>query len=282
MTMMRLRVDAPFAAFRPYTAGWFRPTATFLTPSAAYGLLLNIAGIESRLREEDSAHDGGQPTTYTRFGLPAITLAIGAMPLNTHAFGKEWSKPCDGRLCSSREGRCLPRVQTVYQQLHNYPVGASGKERAADTHGNKYNITPVRREYLSGLRAIIAVKTDPETEDRMRRGLAGTLDVPRYGLPFLGDNSFLPDRLEIADAATPAYWYEALSADSANEGVRPHATRMTVTIDRADMSRTISRLFAPASEPAVDPPASAWVEIPSVGAPEPPKAKPRRKEAAPT
>ena len=32
---------------RTFTAGWYRPTATFLTPSAAYGLLLNLAGIES-------------------------------------------------------------------------------------------------------------------------------------------------------------------------------------------------------------------------------------------
>jgi CRISPR-associated protein Cst2 len=58
LTVFLIRLDAPFAAFRPYTAGWFRPTAAFLTPSAAYGLLLNVAGIESRLREEDPDHDG--------------------------------------------------------------------------------------------------------------------------------------------------------------------------------------------------------------------------------
>ena len=42
--MLCLYVQAPFAACRTFTAGWYRPTATFLTPSAAYGLILNVAG----------------------------------------------------------------------------------------------------------------------------------------------------------------------------------------------------------------------------------------------
>lgn len=242
--MLRIRLDAPFAAFRPYTAGWFRPTAAFLTPSAAYGLLLNVAGIESRLREEDPAHDGAQPTTYTRPGLPVMELAVGV------------------RAVVGDPGRPdLPRVQTIYQQLHNYPVGASGKERAADAHGNKYNITPVRREFLCGLRAVIAVRTDLTTEDRIRRGLAGTLEpeTPRYGLPFLGDNSFLPDRLEPDGANDPAFWFERLVGDLPEP--RKFTTRMTVAIDRADMSGTVTALFAPSPGPTPEPPTSAWVAV---------------------
>src|SRR4051812_22770774 len=98
--MLCLYLEAPFAACRTFTAGWYRPTATFLTPSAAYGLLLNIAGIESRLREEDSAHDGRIPASLTRGGLPSVRLALG-LPV--------------------REGEPerFPTVGTVYQQLHN-------------------------------------------------------------------------------------------------------------------------------------------------------------------
>src|SRR5437899_1116204 len=108
--MLCLYVQAPFAACRTFTAGWYRPTATFLTPSAAYGLVLNIAGIESRLREEDDGHDGRAPASLMRPGLPKVRLALGAPT-------SEASDP-------------YPRVQTVYQQLHNYPVGASGSDRA--------------------------------------------------------------------------------------------------------------------------------------------------------
>ncbi len=54
--MLALYIEAPFAACRTFTAGWYRPSATFLTPSAAYGLLLNLAGIETRLPEQDERH----------------------------------------------------------------------------------------------------------------------------------------------------------------------------------------------------------------------------------
>src|ERR1017187_95754 len=108
--MLRIRVKAPFAAFRSFTAGSYRPTMPFLTPSAAYGLALNLAAVESRF------DDGKSPMTLMRRDLPALEMALGAVT--------------------------LPEVHSIYQQLHNYPVGASGKERAGDCKGAKYNIQP--------------------------------------------------------------------------------------------------------------------------------------------
>src|SRR5205823_1961660 len=107
--MLCLFLEAPFAACRTFTAGWYRPTATFLTPSAAYGLILNLAGIDSRLREGDDGHDGKTPASLTRPGLPPMKLAIGAP-----------STPGKERVEDDPDA--FPRVQTVYQQLHNYPV----------------------------------------------------------------------------------------------------------------------------------------------------------------
>src|SRR5947209_8380815 len=101
--MLFLYLEAPFAACRTFTAGWYRPTATFLTPSAAYGLLLNIARIESRLREGEVGHDGKTPATYMKGGLPTCRIAVGA---------------ADG---------AYPRLHSMYQQLHTYPVGSTGK-----------------------------------------------------------------------------------------------------------------------------------------------------------
>jgi CRISPR-associated protein Cas5t len=65
----------------------FRPTATFITPSAAYGLALNIAGIESRL------DDGKAAMTITSPDLPRVKIAFGAL--------------------------YFPQVQSLYQQAHN-------------------------------------------------------------------------------------------------------------------------------------------------------------------
>src|SRR4051812_29729615 len=95
--MIWLSIEAPFAACRPMMAGWHRPTAGFLTHSAAYGLVLNIAGVESRLGEHEPEHPGGVPASVTRSGLPTFRLALGI--------------PVDAG---------MPRVQSLFQQIHSY------------------------------------------------------------------------------------------------------------------------------------------------------------------
>lgn len=264
--MMCLYIQAPFAVCRTFTAGWYRPTATFLTPSAAYGLILNIAGIESRLREEDPNHDGSAPASLMRPGLPKARLALGAP---THVCADE-------RRAELPDAERFPRVHTVYQQLHNYPVGASGQERAESAHGNKYNITPVRREFLSDLRACICLDGNPDLEDSVRCGLRGDRNEGRYGLPFLGDNAFLLDRMEERSSVPSAHWYERIT-ESSGSRPRPRTTRLTILIDRAELARTTSALFAPTPEASTEIPEAAWVAIEP---PEPlPPSPPRRRRS---
>lgn len=243
--MFWLRVEAPFAVFRTFTAGWYRPTATFLTPSAAYGLVLNLAGIDSRLREGEEGHDGKTPATLTRAGLPGMKLALGVP-----------ATPGKNRVEDDPEA--FPRVQSVYQQLHNYPVGTSGRERAEECKGNKYNITPVRREFLTDLRAVVGIDTDGDFLDRLRRGLAG--ELPRYGVPFLGDNNFLVDRAEeMPHGPDQCYWFVPVRESDC--GPQPRTTRLTVQIDRADLSRTVSHLYVPCGSASNLPPGSAWTPV---------------------
>jgi CRISPR-associated protein Cas5t len=230
---LHLRLDAPFAACRPFVAGWFRPTAPFLTHSAVYGLLLNVAGVESRLGEHEAGHDGRVPTTLTRPGLPSVRLALGVPA-----------------------GAAEPRVASIYQQLHNYPVGTSGMDPALSM-GTKNNITPVRRELLCDVRAVVAVECDADLAERLRCGLRGEPTGRAYGLPFVGDNSFLLDRFEESPAAL-ARWYERV--DPADRP-RPGTARLTTRVDRAVMSNTLSALFAPATQAETEPPDAAWVEV---------------------
>lgn len=237
--MLYLNLEAPFAACRTFTAGWYRPSAGFLTPSAAYGLVLNVACIESRLREEEDGHDGSVPATLMRPGLPTVKIALGV--------------PC---------GHDFPKSHTIYQQLHNYPVGKDAGISPELAKGNKNNISPVRREILSDLRAVVGLIGSDEFENQFRRGLLGELNGGRYGLPFLGDNQFLVDRLEIVDAdrLPDVRWYEQVGQEL---GVRPreHTTRLTIWIDRADMSKTRSALYAPAETATREPPESAWTAV---------------------
>lgn len=232
--VMRLRVQAPFAAFRTCTAGSYRPTSPFIPPSTAYGLLLNLAGIESRW------DDGKSPMTLMCSNLPQCRLAIGMLR--------------------------LPEMHTLYQQLHNYPVGSSGKEHAADCKGAKYNIQPVRREFLSGFDAVICMQDNDQLRDAVRQGLRLGADFrpagrPRYGLPFVGDNSYLVDRLyEETGEPAAAYWYQQLR-DDPDSGPVCGRTRLTVWIDRMDMSKTRNAVFAPTQVATSEPPAEAWLGV---------------------
>lgn len=247
--MISLYLEAPFAACRTFTAGWYRPTATFLTPSMIYGLVLNLAGIESRLCEEAKDHPGTAPATLTRPGLPAMRIAIG-VPIILRKKSTVEEMP---------ELECYPQIQTIYQQLHNYPVGSSGNDRAELTFGNKYNITPVRREILCNVRVVAMVDGGEEIENCVCNTLANGASSSRYGLPFLGDNSFLPDRIDVLDTLPMINWYECIT--ETDEKIRPRTTRLTVWIDRADMSKTVSHLYAPTEKPTTEPPDSAWTRV---------------------
>lgn len=227
MERLWLHVQAPFAAYRGMQAGVYRTTAPIIPPSAAFGLLLNLAGIE--MRDPTPA-----VTTRIRADLPRLRLAIGA--------------------------RTPATVSTLYQQLHGYPVGASGKHLKDRAQGAKYWIAPVRRELLVGLDAIVGVEsTDTALLERIRRGLGGELEENRYGLPFAGDNNLLFNRLEIVGEPPPARWYTSILPD---DPPRRGSCRLTVGIDREDNSRTTAWLCAPMDTASIEPPESAWIWTP--------------------
>jgi CRISPR-associated protein Cas5/DevS len=222
--MLYLYVEAPFAVFRSFSAGSFRPTAPFITYSAAYGLLLNLAGIEMR---ED---DGKSVMTRIKCGLPRMKLALGEV------------EPA--------------REHQIYQQLHNYPVGNQGKETAHRTKGGKYNIVPARRSFLANLKACLGVDAGQALESAILDGLNGK-GGRRYGLPFLGDNNFLPNRIEVNETPRPARWLTPITGE--HGPVEP--MRLTVTIDRSDMANTSALLFWRADRVTDAIPEQAWVEL---------------------
>ena len=227
MERLWLHARAPFAAYRGMQAGVYRTTAPVIPHSAAHGLVLNLAGIETR----DPAPD---VTTQIRADVPRLRIAVGAV---------------------SPAG-----VSTLYQQLHSYPVGGSGKELKERSHGAKYWIAPVRRELLVGLDVVIGVEApDGDLRDRVRRGLAGDLGEERYGLPFAGDNSLLFDQLDLLGVPPRVRWYARLDPD---EPPRRGSCRLTVGIDRRDSSRTTTVLCAPVDQATEEPPEKAWVWTP--------------------
>lgn len=230
MSPFWLHVQAPFGAFRWLQAGVYRASSPTIPPSAAWGLVLNLAGIETR----DSAPI---PVTRRKVDVPRIELAIGEL------------RP--------------PQVNSVYQQLHGYPVGNSGKDLAAVSHGSKYWIVPVRREILTDIDLFIGVRgADAILERQLKAGLDGA--GIRYGLPFLGDNNFLVDRIDLLDHPGLANWFCRL--DHKNSDSVRDTCRLTVDIDREDSALTRAAIYRRSDTPTDVPPESAWTWVP--GAPD--------------
>lgn len=219
-----LVLDAPFAAWRWLQAGVYRGSFPVIPPSAAWGLALNFAAIETR-------GDLGDVATPIRPDAPALDVAVGLVVPG---------------------GR-----STLYQQLHSYPVGNSGKEFRERAHGRKYWIAPARREVLVDSIAAVGVRGPHELLARIRDGLAGRLDAPRYGLPFAGDNQFLFRAITVVDESPVAYWFQRLS--ELNPRIQK-STRLTTNIDRGEASNTEAPLFAPMTERGSCPD-GAWVRV---------------------
>jgi CRISPR-associated protein Cas5t len=198
-----------------------------MPPSAAYGLILNLAAIEMR-----DATTG--QTTLICPDVPKLRIAIGVIRA--------------AEKCS------------LYQQLHTYPVGNSGAEFKRRTHGAKYWIVPVRREVLVGLDCVIGVQSeDANLFERVRKGLRGELGVTRYGFPFAGDNNFLIDRIVEEKPPETTTWYARMRPE---DPPRKGSCRLTVGIDRADNSKTTSFLYAPIESGSAIPPSVAWTWTP--------------------
>lgn len=225
--MIFLYFKAPFASFRPFQSGSYRSTTPIPSPSTVYGILLNLAGIELR-------DDINKPISNNRQDLPSLTFAI-ALP----------------------SGNSEKAV--LSQQLHNYPVGNSGKELAEKTYGNKCWIAPVRREVLINHRFIVAIKDESDLCNRIIQGLNGELQEPRYGLPFAGDNNFLFDSIEIIEQPQLARWFCPIQ-----DLTRSHhqICRLTTWIDREDNTKTSLQVFSP-SDFCSELPEEAWITLPS-------------------
>ena len=224
--MFTLYVEAPFARFQPFVGGKFRPTQDFIPPSAAYGLVLNIASIEMR------EGVGQQRFTQIDAGLPPLALAIGALE--------------------------FPTKHRILQQLHTYAQNPAGEEKeyAERCQGHPHKISPCWREFLVGIKAYIAVEAESWLAQRVHDGLAGKLE--RYGVPFLGDSNYTVDVLRLVDQVEPAYWYVPVAG---NEGGLAQLTRMTVTVDRTDSAKTVTQLFQPTPKPSHRIPPGAWVSV---------------------
>ncbi|MDH4262795.1 MAG: CRISPR-associated protein Cas5 [Spirochaetia bacterium] len=236
-----IRVKAPFAGYRYFQAGNYRITMPTMPHSAAYGLVLNLAGIEMRTGKDNVATLIKKPTLDFQWdsqeNIPVLKIALGEI--------------------------CEPGKNSIYQQLHTYPVGNSSSHLAEGTKGAKYHILPTRREFLVNLDVIIGIKSEVAGfQERITDVLSGKYDSNRYGLPFAGDNNYLIDFIEIIEKPTETtFWYYPVQPEEIPE---TETFRLTIGIDRQNNHLTTMPVFAKTVDKSPAPPESAWVWTPSV------------------
>lgn len=209
--MMWIHFKAPFGAFRMMMAGSYRSSYPCITPSAAYGLVLNLASIDIRRHR------------------PPMKVAIGLLE--------------------------RPSVSTFFQHLHSYLIGNSGRHLQQRCKGQKFWISPGRREVLANVNFVVGVEAEEPVERQILAGLDG--DLPRFGgLPFAGDNSFIFERIEVLDEAPTAQWYVPLDeGGTAYRGTQS----LPVRVHHTDPARTRYQVFCPL--PPGKPRDTVWVDV---------------------
>ena len=227
MEKLWLHVRAPFATYSTLRAGTYRDTMPIMPPSAAYGLILNLAGIEMRGNSQ-------QPITPIREEEAPLKLAF-------------------GRIAGTSSD-----ISILLQHMHNYPVGSTGKEHKTKTHGSKYGIEPTYRETIVNLDMMLGIIADSTLISRVKQGLAVGDDRPRYGFPFAGDNSYLFDRIDCLDEPLLSHWF--VSIDSILE-LESGAISLTVEIDRHVPSKTKSLLFSTTKDSLNSLPDRDWLSM---------------------
>lgn len=223
--MRFVHFKAPFGAFRFFQSVEMAVTADFLTHSAAYGLLLGLAGIP---REEKK--------TYQR-----IRIALGMT------------------------GEKLPIRGRAYQQLHWIKKEGRGKAEPLPvalerSKGTKPDIRPYVREFLHGIEGWIGLEcaARPEFEQLVEDGVNQPEKLDNWGLPFMGDNNFFIERLGVSKAPSACRWFSPYEGGLLPPEERLHYLSVWTDYESNSRSGSFPFILTDVSE---TPPDDAWVEI---------------------
>ncbi|XWK89470.1 MAG: hypothetical protein U7127_05230 [Phormidium sp.] len=132
----------------------------------------------------------------------------------------------------------LPRKGRVLQQLHKGKPSTENFERAK---GRKPYIDVFWREILyDKLEGYIGLD-NPELEVLVERGINEPSSLSYWGLPFMGDNNFFVQQLDIVEHPQPCRWFSSIDNGNLPRGERLYY--LSVWTDYQDSIRSKSLLF---------------------------------------
>jgi CRISPR-associated protein Cas5t len=163
-----------------------------------------------------------------------------------------------GQIGKSFRGRAL-------QQLHKMPKQNQGYEVMERAKGNKPKIDVFRRDYLCRLEGFIGLD-DERLETQVRKGIDEPTSINYWGLPFMGDNNFFVEKVEIFDCPNKkAKWFVKFDGQVVSTNNKLHYlsvwadTKPNPTTDTESNNSNYMLFFV--SENMNKPPNEAWVDI---------------------
>ena len=132
----------------------------------------------------------------------------------------------------------LPRKGRVLQQLHKGKASIEDTERAK---GRKPKIDIFWKELLyDGLEGYIGLD-NPELEPLITQGINNPQSINYWGLPFMGDNNFFVEKLDIVQEVKECQWFSLLKSSTSPQNQRLYY--LSVWTDYQNSTNSKSLLF---------------------------------------
>lgn len=133
-----------------------------------------------------------------------------------------------------------PQRGRTYHQLHVNPQNPKADE-IQRAKGTKQRIRPYWREVLINLEGYIGLK-DERLEPLVRQGVNEPQTLNYWGLPFMGDNNFFLERLDVIPEPEKCQWFCPLEPE--NVGRDDRYIYLSIWTDYASSETSNSLLFS--------------------------------------
>ena len=132
----------------------------------------------------------------------------------------------------------LPRKGRVLQQLHKGKASSEDTERAK---GRKPKIDIFWKELLYDVFEGYIGLDNPELEPLITHGINNPQSINYWGLPFMGDNNFFVEKLDIVQEVKECQWFSLLKSSTSPQNQRLYY--LSVWTDYQNSTNSKSLLF---------------------------------------
>lgn len=245
MESIIISFKAPFFSYREFNTGDYCYSLPVIPHSAAYGLVLNLAGIEIK------------GVNCENINTPMLEIAVGLVSYDnvsclihqyhkyTQSYGNkyspyEWVKNDDGTYTLKEEIKKKGKQKTSLSDVKK------------QYHGRKWGIGIIKREYLIDYHGVIGVKGDSEIINKIKEGIDNCVG----SIPYAGQSNLMFSHLNIEN--TEAYWLVTeLLDDDDNDEVK--SVQLTTEVNRIKSNKTLRKTFYINNEMSSEPYEKSWV-----------------------